>query len=86
VRFFAFFAALAAALAVIAYVDWRIDPFGDRYHSDVVATALAQSPPCYVAWEVVAEQAWPTYKLDLFRRRHADVVVVGTSRVAKVGA
>lgn len=85
-RFVAFFVALGAALAAIGYVDWRLDPFGDRYHSDVLATALAQSPPCYVAWEVVAEQAWPAYKLDLFRRRHADVVVVGTSRVAKVGA
>ena len=85
-RFVAFFAALAVALAAIAYVDWRLDPFGDRYHPDVLATALGRSPPCYVAWEVVAEQAWPTYKLDLFHRRHADVVVVGTSRVAKVGA
>jgi hypothetical protein len=86
VRFVAFFAALALALAAIAYVDRRLDPFGDRYHPDVLATALAQSPPCYVAWEVVPEQAWPAYKLDLFRRRQADVVVVGTSRVAKVGA
>lgn len=85
-RFVAFFVALGVALAAIGYVDRRLDPFGDRYHSDVLATALAQSPPCYVAWEVVAEQAWPTYKLDLFRRRRADVVVVGTSRVAKVGA
>jgi hypothetical protein len=85
-RFFAFFAALGVALAAIAYVDWRLDPFDDRYHPDVVATAFGQSPPCYVAWEVVGEQAWPTYKLDLFRRRHADVVVIGTSRVAKIGA
>jgi hypothetical protein len=86
VRFLAFFAALGIALAAIAYVDWRLDPYDDRYHPDVVATAFRQTPPCYVAWEVVGEQAWPTYKLDLFERRHADVVVVGTSRVAKIGA
>jgi hypothetical protein len=86
VRFLAFFAALAAALAVIAYVDWRLDPFGDRYHADVVVAALDRPAPCYVAWEVIGEQAWPAYKLDLFRRRHADVAVIGTSRVAKIGA
>jgi hypothetical protein len=85
-RFLAFFAAVGVALAAIAYVDWRLDPFGDRYHADVLATAFDQSRPCYVAWEVIGEQAWPAYKLDLFRRRDADVVVIGTSRVAKISA
>ena len=85
-RFVAFFAALAVALGAIAYVDWRLDPFGDRYHADVLVAALDRPAPCYVAWEVIGEQAWPAYKLDLFRRRHADAVVIGTSRVAKVGA
>jgi hypothetical protein len=86
VRFFAFFVALAAALGAIAFVDRRLDPFGDRYHSDVLTAALDRPNPCYVAWEVVGEQAWPAYKIDLFRRRHAGVVVIGTSRIAKIGA
>ena len=85
-RFLAFFGALAVALAAIAYVDFRLDPFGDRYHADVLAAALDRPKPCFVAWEVVGEQAWPSYKVDLFKRRRARVVVVGTSRVAKIGS
>lgn len=85
-RFLTFFLALAVALAAIAVVDFRLDPFGDRYHSDVLTAAFERPKPCYVAWEVVGEQAWPAYKLDLFRRRRADVVVIGTSRVAKISA
>jgi hypothetical protein len=81
-----FLATVAVTASAAAALDWWIDPFQDRFHPGIVDDAYAQPKPCFMAWEVVGERAWPALKLDLFRRRHARTIVVGTSRVAKVGA
>jgi hypothetical protein len=85
-RFAAFLVGVLAALGSIGGLDWWVDPFGDRYQPGILTAALAHRDPCFVSWEVVGETTWPEFKLDLARRRGARVVVVGTSRVAKIGA
>jgi hypothetical protein len=85
-RFVAFFVSVLASVGAIGALNWWLDPFGDRYDSTALRLALAQPHPCFVSQELVREPVWPQFKLDLFRRRAASVVVVGTSRVAKLGA
>jgi hypothetical protein len=81
-----FLAAVATVLVGVGGLDWWIDPFLDRYESAPLAAALAQPKPCFLGWDTFSSRALPAYKLDLFRRRDARVVVVGTSRAAKIEA
>jgi hypothetical protein len=85
-RIAVFLASVAVVLAGVATLDWWIDPFQDRYDSAPLAASLAQPKPCFLAWDTFSARAWPAYKLDLFRRRDARLVVVGTSRAAKIEA
>jgi hypothetical protein len=86
VRLAAFAAAVLCSLGCVGALDWWLDPFGDRYDAGALRAALGRGTPCFVSWEVVGEQAWPDFKLDLARAREARTVVVGTSRIAKIGA
>ncbi len=81
-----FLATVAAVLAGIAALDWWIDPYLDRYDAAPLAAALGRSPQCFVGLDMFSSRAWPALKLDLFRRRDAHVVVVGTSRAGKIEA
>jgi hypothetical protein len=81
-----FLATVAAVLGGVAALDWWIDPFLDRYHSGPLAAALAQPKPCFLQWDTFSSRAWPELKLDLFRRRDARTIVVGTSRAGKIEA
>jgi hypothetical protein len=85
-RIAAFLVTVAVVLVGVAALDRWIDPFLDRYDPAVLTAALEQSPQCYVGWDTFSTRAWPAMKLDLFRRRNARVVVVGTSRAAKIEA
>lgn len=85
-RLVVFFAAIAVSLVGLVGLNWWVDPLADRYRGDVVARAFAHRPACAVSTNVLAESTWPAFKLDLFRRRRASTVVVGTSRVWKIGA
>jgi hypothetical protein len=85
-RIAAFLASVAIVLASVAALDWWIDPFLDRYDSAPLAAALAQPQQCFLAWDTFSSRPWPELKLDYFRRRHARVVVVGTSRAGKLEA
>jgi hypothetical protein len=85
-RISVFLATALGSLAAIGFVNWWLDPAGDRYFGGPVAAALAHSPQCFVSVTVLKPPVWTSFKLDLFRRRKAATVVVGTSRVAKVGA
>jgi hypothetical protein len=81
-----FLATVAVVLSGVAALDWWIDPFLDRYDSAPLAAALAQPKPCFLGWDTFSSRAWPALKLDFFRRRNAHVIVVGTSRAAKIEA
>jgi hypothetical protein len=83
-RVVTFLAAVAAVLGGVALLNWWVDPYLDRYDSAPLAAALAQPKPCFLAWDTFSSRAWEPLKLDLFRRRDARVVVVGTSRAAKI--
>jgi hypothetical protein len=85
-RIAAFFATVAVVLAGVATLDWWINPFLDRYDPAPLAAALSQPQPCFLGWDVFGTRAWPTLKLDYFRRRKAHVIVVGTSRAGKIEA
>jgi hypothetical protein len=39
-----------------------------------------------VTTAVLGDRTWPAFKLDLFRRRRATTIVVGTSRIWKIGS
>lgn len=81
-----FFASMLAAVAAIGGLNWWVDPFADRYQRDAVDAAFAGGRHCLISQTVVGERTWTDFKLDLVRRRDARTVVVGTSRVWKLGA
>jgi hypothetical protein len=85
-RIAAFLAMVGAGLAAVAALNWWLDPLGDQYHGRFLTEALGQPRPCMIAWGVLRPHSWGPYKLDLASRADADVVVAGTSRVAKVRA
>ena len=77
---------IAAALTAVAALNWWMDPLGDRYHRRFLDQALSQPRPCFISWAVLNSRTWGEYKVDLFRRAHRDVAVIGTSRAAKLSA
>jgi hypothetical protein len=85
-RILVFLGTIAAALAGVAALNWWMDPLGDRYHGRFLDQALSQPEPCFISWAVLGSRTWGEYKIDLFGRAHRDVMVVGTSRVAKISA
>src|SRR3982751_6154900 len=85
-RILAFLASVGLVLTTIGALDWWVDPYIDRYDSAPLAAALAQPQQCFLAWDTFSARPSPDLKLDLFRRRDARVIVVGTSRVGKLGA
>jgi hypothetical protein len=76
----------AAFLGVLLLLNWWVDPFSDHYRAQAVASALRHKPRCDVSTEVLQDSTWPAYKIDLFRRRQGRTIVVGTSRIWKMGA
>jgi hypothetical protein len=85
-RLVVLFGSIAATLALLLALDWWVDPLADHYRSDVVARAFAHDPPCAVSTAVLGDRTWPAFKLDLLRRRDATTLVVGSSRIWKIGA
>lgn len=85
-RYVVLFASVAATFVALLALDWWVDPLADHYRGDVVAQALAHDPPCAVSTAVLGDRTWPAFKLDLFRRRNATTLVVGSSRIWKIGA
>jgi hypothetical protein len=79
-------ASAGAFLGLVLLMNWWVDPFADRYRAETVARALAHNPQCDVSTGVLGDSTWPAYKVDLFRRRHARTIVVGTSRIWKMSA
>jgi hypothetical protein len=79
-----FFATFVLGFGAVMALTWWVDPFGRFYRSDALAAALAH-PGCLVSDDVVGDAGRGPFKLDVFRRRPATTVVIGTSRVLKMG-
>jgi hypothetical protein len=80
---------LAAAFAVVGllmWLNWWVDPLGDVYDASATARALERGHPCLLSDDVVGVDSWWDFKRDLYRRRNARTIVVGTSRVLEIGA
>jgi lysophospholipase L1-like esterase len=84
-RLVVFLAVAAALLGGNAALNWWVDPFGDFWKPRAVTEAAASRPQCLVSHEVIGGQYLP-FKLDVFRRRPTRVVVIGSSRVLKIGS
>jgi hypothetical protein len=81
-----FVLSVAAGVALLGFVAWRADPFGDFYDGGVVSAAAASSPACVISDDLVGPSAWLPFKFELARRGQPRTVVVGTSRVLKMEA
>jgi hypothetical protein len=79
-----FLASVVAAVALIGFVAWRADPFGDFYDGRVVSAAAATSPACVISDDLVGPSAWLQFKFELAHRGRPRTIVVGTSRVLKM--
>jgi len=82
----AFLAMVGAGLSAVVALNWWLDPFADQYHGRYLTDAFSQPRPCLISWNVLRPRSWGQYKLDLASRENADVLIVGTSRVAKFRA
>lgn len=80
-----FLGVLAAGLVFVGALNWWVDPLGEFYEEGVVAAADRSTPPCLLALDVVGTPSWPAFKEELVRRRRAATIVIGTSRVLKLG-
>ena len=78
------FAAVAVAVvAVVAAVNWWIDPLGQFWDTEVLEIAAEHG--CVVSDDLVGTASWLPFKEDVFTMRRPQRVVVGTSRVLKLG-
>jgi len=69
--------------AAVATINGVVDP-KDEFYSGAPLTAALESR-CLLADDVVGARSYPEFKRDLFRRRKATTVVVGSSVVARGG-
>jgi hypothetical protein len=81
-----FLGIVCAGLALVAALNWWVDPLGEFYEASVVADAGRSHPACLVAVDLLGTPTWPAFKEDLVRRRGAQTIVIGTSRVLKLRA
>ena len=75
---------LAAAVGI---ANWRIDPFGWFYDGGALAAATSGSTAgCLIGDDAIGGISYLRFKEDVLRRRPATTtVVVGSSRVLKIG-
>ena len=86
-RLVALFVSIPVAVAVaVAAVNYRIDPIAEFYDGEPLSVALASRPQCLIANELIGGAGYMSFKQDLFRRRHPRTVVIGSSRVLKIGS
>lgn len=80
-RLVLFLALTIALLAGAAAFDWWIDPFGQVWKPEVLATARQQH--CLVSEELIGSRYW-SFKRSVFFHRPTRAFVVGSSRVLKL--
>jgi hypothetical protein len=85
-RLLLFIGLVAALLGTGAIATWRVDPFSQFYDPAVIAAAEDSPRPCLISNGVVGPNGWLPFKFDLFRRRVARTVVLGSSRVLKIAS
>jgi hypothetical protein len=73
-------------IALLGFVAWRADPFGDFYDAGVVAAAETPSHTCVISDDLIGPNAWLKFKFQLAHRDRPRTIVVGTSRVLKMEA
>jgi hypothetical protein len=81
-----FLGTVAAVLAGLMLLTWWIDPFGQFYDGGALRAAGAGPRPCLISEDLVGSGSWLPFKEDAFRTRHPQTVVLGTSRVLKMGS
>jgi hypothetical protein len=87
VRLLVFFVAIVVVLTgAVATLDRIVDPSDVFYSGAPLTAALSSHPPCLLADEIVGGASYPAFKEDLFRRRRPRTIVLGSSRVLKIGA
>jgi hypothetical protein len=74
---------VVAVGAVVATINGVVDP-KDAFYSGAPLTAALESN-CLLADDVVGARSYPEFKQDLFGRRHATTVVLGTNVGARAG-
>jgi hypothetical protein len=85
-RLLLFLGTIAAVLAPLMLLTWWVDPFGQFYDAAVLRAAAAGPQPCVISEDLVASGSWLPFKTDVFRTRRPRTVVLGTSRVLKMGS
>jgi hypothetical protein len=70
-------------LGAEAVLNWWIDPFGTFWKAG--ALTAAERGGCLVSQEMVGN-AYPQFKLDVFRHRPTHAFVIGSSRTVKIAA
>lgn len=81
-----FLGTIAAVLAALMLLTWWIDPFGQFYDRGALRAARAGPRPCLISEDLVGSGSWLRFKEDVFRTRQPRTVVLGTSRVLKMGS
>ena len=85
-RLFALFlCTVAAVLGGVAAFNRQVDPFGDYYDGGLLTAAMDHAKPCLIANDRIGPGAWVSFKEDIFVRRRARTVVIGSSRVELIG-
>jgi hypothetical protein len=80
-----FLSTVAVVLGGVAAFNRQVDPFGDYYEGGILTAATNAARPCLIANDRIGPRAWLPFKEDIFVRRRARTVVVGSSRVELIG-
>jgi hypothetical protein len=78
-----FVAGAAVVVAVIAAGNWWLDPLGQFWDREVLEVATQRG--CVISDDLVGTASWLPFKEQVFELRRPRRIVVGTSRVLKIG-
>lgn len=81
-----FLGTIAAVLATLMLLTWWIDPLGQFYDGGPLRAATPGPRPCLISEDLVGSGSWLPFKEDVYRSRQPRTIVVGSSRVLKMGS
>jgi hypothetical protein len=81
-----FLGTIAAVLAALMLLTWWIDPFGQFYDGGPLRAATAGPEACLISEDLIGSSSWLPFKEDVYRTLRPRTIVVGTSRVLKMGS
>jgi len=86
-RLLVFLGVAGGILGIVALANWWVDPFGQFYRGTSALRAAARAdPPCLISNDLIGGSSYLRFKEDVFRLRQARTVVLGSSRVLKIGS